>query len=220
MSCQVVKRVGRPSQHVQACAHAVRVVPQCVHPVLLRHNQGVGLSLLDEPDQEGDCGVLQGDGPRHPAVRGREVEEQVDCELPQHLVLRPVQLLGEETAKLLYPRVGRGGEQEVNIGLLKSRQIDEHVLSGVRRLHAGTGLTREAPGDTLLLSPRTWTQSLHSDSMARRCGEIGELGPTVGNGSWLEEYVSIRIESIVNGLLPERQRRVRRPIPGGLRGSA
>merc|ERR1711972_377628 len=29
----------------------------------------------------------------------------------------------------------------------------------------------------------SWTQSLQRDSMARRCGEIGELGPTVGKGS-------------------------------------
>merc|ERR1719429_796092 len=36
---------------------------------------------------------------------------------------------------------------------------------------------------SLLLSARTWTQSLQRDSMARRCGEIGELGPTVGKGS-------------------------------------
>ena len=122
MSCQVIKRVGRPSQHVEAGAHAVRVVPQCVHPVLLGDNQGVGLSLLDEANEEGDCGVLQGDRARHPTVSGGEVEEEVDSKLPQHLVLGPVQLLGEETAELLYPRVGRGREQEVNIGFLQWKQ--------------------------------------------------------------------------------------------------
>ena len=65
-------------------------------------------------------------------------------------------------------------------------------MKGGEKLAAATVLTKEAPNDTLLVSPRTWTQSLQRDSMARRCGEIGELGPTVGNGSWFEirEYTN------------------------------
>ena len=111
MSCQVVKRVGCPSEHVQAGAHAVRVVAQCIHTVLLSHDQGVGLGLLNEADEEVNCCVLQGDCSRYPTVSRREVKEQVDGALSQNLILRPVQLLEEETAELLYPRVGQGGQQ-------------------------------------------------------------------------------------------------------------
>lgn len=55
---QIVERVRGPAQHVQAGPHAVRVVPERVDPVLLGHEQGVALRLLDEPDEEGHRRVL------------------------------------------------------------------------------------------------------------------------------------------------------------------
>ncbi len=58
MAGEVVERVGCAAQHVQAGAHGVGVVAQRVHPVLLRHEQGVALSLLDEADEQGDRRVL------------------------------------------------------------------------------------------------------------------------------------------------------------------
>lgn len=58
MAGEVVERVRCAAQHVQAGAHGVGVVAQRVHPVLLRHQQGVALSLLDEADEQGDRRVL------------------------------------------------------------------------------------------------------------------------------------------------------------------
>jgi len=86
VSGQVVQGVGGSPQHVQAGPHGVRIVPQCVDAVLLSHNQGVGLGLLYEADQEADGVVLQGDGSRHTGVSLGEVEQQVDGKLSQHLI--------------------------------------------------------------------------------------------------------------------------------------
>ena len=119
MSGQVVQGVGCSPQHIQTCSHTVRVISQSVHSVLLRHYQGVGLGLLNEPDEEADCVLLEGDGSRHTRVGLGEVEEQVDGELPHHLILGPVELLGKKAAELLYSGEWGRGQQEVNIVFLK-----------------------------------------------------------------------------------------------------
>ena len=62
---QLVEGVGGPPQHVQAGAHTVRVVPQSIDPVLLRHHQSVGLRLLDEADQQTNSVLLQCNSPAH-----------------------------------------------------------------------------------------------------------------------------------------------------------
>lgn len=95
---QVTQRVGRAPQHVEARAHAFGVVAQRVDPVLLCHHHCVVLDLLDEADQQTDTGVLLADGAGHPAVRSREVVEQVDGELAHDLVLGPVELARQEGA--------------------------------------------------------------------------------------------------------------------------
>ena len=119
MSGQVVKGVGCPPQHIQTCSHTVRIISQSIDTVLLRHYQGVGLGLLNEPDEKADCVLLEGDGSRHPRVGLGEVEEQVDGELSHHLILGPVQLLGQKAAELLYSGERGRGQQEVNIVFLK-----------------------------------------------------------------------------------------------------
>ena len=42
--------------------------------------------LFDETNEKWDRGVLHCDGARHPAVRPRQVEQQVDRKLSHHLV--------------------------------------------------------------------------------------------------------------------------------------
>merc|ERR1719411_473361 len=108
---EVVQGVGGPPQHVQTGPHGVRIVPQSVDPVLLSHNQRVGLSLFYEANQEADGVVLQGDGPRHAGVRLGEVEEQVDGKLSQDLILGSVKFLGKKSAKFLNSRKWRRGQQ-------------------------------------------------------------------------------------------------------------
>ena len=116
---QVVEGVGRPPQHVQAGPHRVRVVTERVNAVLLRHEQRVGLGLLDEADEKADRVLLQRDGPGHPGVCLGEVEQEVDGELPHHLILGPVEFLGKKAAELLYSGEWGRGQQEVNIVFLK-----------------------------------------------------------------------------------------------------
>ena len=87
VSGQVVESVGGPPQHVQAGPHGVWIVSQSVDPVLLGHNQRIGLGLLYEANQEADGVVLQSDGSRHAGVRLGEVEQQVDGKLSQDLIL-------------------------------------------------------------------------------------------------------------------------------------
>ena len=120
VSTEVVERVGGAPEHVQTGAHAIRVVSQRVDTVLLRHHHRVRLGLLDEADEQADCGVLQGDCARHTAVRAGEVEEQVDGELAHDLVLAAVELLGQERTQLLQSGVGRSAQQKVDVALLKN----------------------------------------------------------------------------------------------------
>ena len=87
VSGQVVQSVGGAPQHVQAGPHGVWIVPQCVDPVLLGHDQSIGLGLLYEANEEADSVVLQRDGSRHPGVGLGEVEQQVDGKLSQDLIL-------------------------------------------------------------------------------------------------------------------------------------
>ena len=62
---------------------------------------------------------LESDGASHPRVGGREIEQHVDGELSQHLVLKPVQFLGEQVTQPLDTAEGGSGKDKIDIGLLK-----------------------------------------------------------------------------------------------------